>query len=313
MKKIFSLFCFLVIFLLISCDLGSTKDPFDNPSEDFIIECLEKVPNIIEIECVTEDNDPNGNLNKAGGYTACVYFSIDLIEQTEVDGNTVVDKGTDCGGCVEVYSNEEDANKRNDYLANFDGGIFASGSHTVVGTCVIRTSDLLTATQQKTLESNIIYSIKGENDSIVSIEKNSTTNINFNNLITLPDIIPAGGLYDKDCYGYYDFYDANGNPISEVIVYKIDYECKYYETNEYVVIEFDLYCDPTYFNDRTKLTEISFQIIVYDTLGVKIAGEVVSAYGNWNENIRITKELRLDVDDVLKGVKIGLSSYSRNY
>ena len=37
----------------------------------------------------------------------------------------------------------------NDYLAAFDGGIFASGSHTVVGTVLVRTSNELTASQQK--------------------------------------------------------------------------------------------------------------------------------------------------------------------
>lgn len=105
-------------------------------------------------------NDPNGNLSKAGGYTACVYFSSDLVNQDEVYGDTVIDKGTDGGGAVEVYSSVEDANTRNDYLASFDGaGFLASGSHSVVGTVVIRTSDNLTATQQKEMEANIYNSL----------------------------------------------------------------------------------------------------------------------------------------------------------
>lgn len=54
------------------------------------------------------------------------------------------------------YPNASDAEKRNDYLASFDGSIFASGSHTVVGTVLVRTSDELTASQQKALEANII-------------------------------------------------------------------------------------------------------------------------------------------------------------
>ena len=58
-----------------------------------------------------------------------------------------------------VYSNVEDANSRNEYLAAFDGGFFASGSHTVIGTVVVRTSDELTASQQKTLEANIIAAL----------------------------------------------------------------------------------------------------------------------------------------------------------
>ena len=128
------------------------------PTEAYIIECLKKVPNVIDISAVTEDNDPNGHLNKAGGYTAQVYFSSDLINQDEIGGITVIDKGTDCGkqNCSLVYSTVKDANSRNDYLASFDGGIFASGSHIVVGTVLVRTSDKLTASQQKEIEANII-------------------------------------------------------------------------------------------------------------------------------------------------------------
>ena len=68
-------------------------------------------------------------------------------------------KGTDAGGSIEVYANVEDATTRNEYLASFDGGIFASGSHTVVGTVLVRTSDELTASQQQTLEANIIAAL----------------------------------------------------------------------------------------------------------------------------------------------------------
>ena len=128
----------------------------DAPSEGYIIQCLSKIPNIVDISAVTEDNDPNGKLNKAGGYTAQVYFSSDLVNQGSVLGSTVIEKGTDGGGSIEVYANVQDAEKRNDYLASFDGTLFASGSHTVVGTVLVRTSDELTASQQKEMEANII-------------------------------------------------------------------------------------------------------------------------------------------------------------
>ena len=38
-----------------------------------------------------------------------------------VAGADLVAKGTDAGGCVEVYKTAEDAKKRNDYLSAFDG------------------------------------------------------------------------------------------------------------------------------------------------------------------------------------------------
>ena len=50
----------------------------------------------------------------------------------------------------------EDAEKRRDYLATYDGTIYANGTHTVIGTVLVRTSNKLTATQQKELEQKII-------------------------------------------------------------------------------------------------------------------------------------------------------------
>lgn len=109
----------------------------NNPAESYVIKCLEKVEHVIGISAVTEDNDPNGHLGKAGGYTATVYFTCDWVNQANVIGNTIIDKGTDGGGAIEVYANVEDAESRDSYLAGFDGGVLASGSHTVVGTCVV--------------------------------------------------------------------------------------------------------------------------------------------------------------------------------
>lgn len=127
-----------------------------NPNEGFIIQRLKGIPNISGYQAVTEDHDPNGNLNKQGGYTSTVYFSTPLIDQSSVYGNDIVDKGTECGGAIEVYASEEDAEKRDSYLASFDGaGMLNSGSHKVLGTIVIRTSTKLTATQQNEFTNNI--------------------------------------------------------------------------------------------------------------------------------------------------------------
>ena len=127
-----------------------------NPNEDFVIQRLKGIPNISGYQAVTEDHDPNGNLNKQGGYTSTVYFSTPLIDQSSVYGNDIVDKGTECGGAIEVYASEEDAEKRDSYLASFDGaGMLNSGSHKVLGTIVIRTSTKLTATQQNEVTNNI--------------------------------------------------------------------------------------------------------------------------------------------------------------
>ncbi|WP_211751793.1 EbhA [Paenibacillus dakarensis] len=134
------------------------------PTEAYVIQRLKKVKNVADISAVTEENDPNGQLHKPGGYTSQVYFSSNLVNQSEVYGTTIIDKGTDAGGSIEVYATAEEANKRKDYLASFDGGLFASGSHTVVGTVLVRTSNELTASQQKKLEADIIAALTSIED-----------------------------------------------------------------------------------------------------------------------------------------------------
>lgn len=136
-----------------------------NPSEDFIIQRLKTIDEVSDARAVTEDNDPNGKLNKTGGYTATVYFSSKNINQSNVFGDNLIDKGTNAGGAIEVYANEDDAIKRADYLSAFDGSVFSSGTHRIIGTVLIRTSDELTATKQKALEEKIINAfIKLENE-----------------------------------------------------------------------------------------------------------------------------------------------------
>lgn len=136
--------------------IGDSPEAAVSPSESYIIESLNQSEFILEIEAATESNDPNGKLNTDGGYTTCVFFSSTLIDQSDFSEESVVAKGTSCGGCIEVYSNEEDATARNEYLAQFDGGILDSGSHTVIGTIVIRTSEKLTKEQQTELTQNLI-------------------------------------------------------------------------------------------------------------------------------------------------------------
>lgn len=132
-----------------------------NPSEEFVMQRILTVDDIADARAVTEDQDPNGNLHKAGGYTSTIYFESKTVNQSDVYvsgeyADVLIDKGTDAGGAIEVYENVEDAEKRRDYLATYDGTIFANGTHTVIGTVLVRTSNELTATQQKELEQKVI-------------------------------------------------------------------------------------------------------------------------------------------------------------
>ena len=213
-KLLYILFCIVVCFGLTSCKSKEEK-LVDNPSKEYVIQCLQKVPLITEIEAVSEDNDPNGQLNKPGGYTSTVYFAYSLVNQEDVYGNDLIDKGTDAGGSVEVYANKKDANKRNSYLASFVGSVLSSGSHTVVGTCIVRTSDELTASQQKTLESNIIFALQGQDGSIVTpkFPESNSNNDNSNIAPTPPE------NNSENEYNFYGTFFMDGYSNSHITIF----------------------------------------------------------------------------------------------
>ena len=122
-----------------------------NPSQTEVINKLKKVEGVTECKAVTKDNDPNKALGENGGYTSCVYFSIDGIDQELIDGDDIIAKGTDAGGCIEVYANKEDAQNRCEYLSSFDDTFVCSGSYAIIGTMVVRTSYQFTDEQQYSL------------------------------------------------------------------------------------------------------------------------------------------------------------------
>ena len=143
-------------------ETDSSNEPSEKimaPSDEYVLERLRLVDTITEAEAVTEDHDPNGNLGKQGGYIGCVYFRDSQVDWSKLyieDGkDNVIDVGTQGGGCLEIYANTKDAEKRDAYLAGFDGTAFSSGSHLIVGTVLIRTSNELKASQQKALTEKI--------------------------------------------------------------------------------------------------------------------------------------------------------------
>ena len=138
------------------------------PSKPDYANALEELRNALQsyqtIEAVTEDHDPNGQLNKQGGYIGCIYFRDNQIDSDslylEGGEEDVIEIGTVGGGAIEIFQTPEEAEARNQYLAGFDGaGFLSSGSHQVEGTLVVRTSDDLTATQQKELTEKIVAAL----------------------------------------------------------------------------------------------------------------------------------------------------------
>lgn len=130
-------------------------DNITNPSADWVEEKLRNIEQVKKVEAVSEDNDPNQMLGKEGGYSSCVYFTISDIDSDSVEGDTVVEKGTDAGGSIEVYSTVDDAEARCDYLSGFDNTLLYSGSYAIVGTMVIRTSYRLEGENQLELTNEI--------------------------------------------------------------------------------------------------------------------------------------------------------------
>lgn len=134
------------------------------PSDDFVIERLKYIGTITDIAPVTEDHDPNGQLGKQGGYIGCIYFADSQVDRSQIysEGDNVIDIGTEGGGAIEIYKTAAEAATRESYLASFDGTIFSTGSHCIIGTCVVRTSARLTASQQNSLTEEIIHVLTAE-------------------------------------------------------------------------------------------------------------------------------------------------------
>ena len=209
-----------------------TNINIEPPTQESIINELNKIPNVVAIEAATEYNDPNGQLNKDGGYIAHIYFSVDVIKQDDVYGITLVEKGTEAGGSIEIYRNQQDAEKRNTYLTTLDGTILSSGSHKVVGTCVVRTSDILTASLQNILENNLEKMLTGKTDYVnmdtylIQIAKTIAQNENLSEFETVSKLIGYGYPQKKS----EDIAKSCGVNFNETAKYLIEGYADYYAT-----------------------------------------------------------------------------------
>ena len=142
------------------------------PTDDFVMERLALVPTITDMAPVTEDHDPNGQLGKQGGYIGCIYFSDSRVDRNQIyiTEDNVIDIGTEGGGAIEIFNTVNEATNRENYLATFDGTAYSSGSHHIVGTCLVRTSVHLTASQQNDLTDKITQVLTTEDVSNLQFE-----------------------------------------------------------------------------------------------------------------------------------------------
>lgn len=134
-------------------------DQITSPTEEWTIERLSQIKNVAETKAVTSNNDPNGLLNKDGGYSSCIYFNVNSDNIKKVTGDDIINEGVDCGGAVEIYPTLQSALNRCDYLSQFDGTLLYSGSYAIIGTCVIRTSYKLNDQEQVDLTNDIVKAL----------------------------------------------------------------------------------------------------------------------------------------------------------
>lgn len=127
------------------------------PKEKILVERAKTVRSVTAVEAATEKTDANTLMNKKGGYYAYVAMKSSMIDDSYDEGESPVEAGTEGGAVIEAFHTVKDAEARDTYLSGFDGaGMLSPGSHRVVGTLVIRTSDELSASDQKKLENRIV-------------------------------------------------------------------------------------------------------------------------------------------------------------
>ena len=131
------------------------------PDSAEICSLIKGIEHVKDVDRVSEGKDPDAVLGTEGGYIGCVYFSLDMVDQSIVPGNDVIEKGTDAGGSIEIYATAKDAENRCDYLSQFDDTILYTGSYAAVGTMVIRTSYLLDFDDQVSMTNEITKAITG--------------------------------------------------------------------------------------------------------------------------------------------------------
>lgn len=126
-----------------------SEEAFYNPSQAYIEEILNKIPGVLEIETATSSTDVNDLLGDE--CSSVVFFTYEKVDQTSFkdDKTTPTAKGTDGGGCIEVFFKIEDAKSRMTRLEMMK--LLAGGSYRY-GTVIIRTSSKLSLFEQNELE-----------------------------------------------------------------------------------------------------------------------------------------------------------------
>lgn len=146
----------------------------DNPTEEYLLSRLKTVNGIFNITAYTEETDPDKHLNKAKWYYSKIAFQHEDVKDSAIEyGFSIEEVGNPAGGCVEAFKTVEDAERRNQEMQSYEGTVKSPGTHKVIGTVLVRTSEDLTTTKQKELEQAIIDALTYIEDA--NDEKESTS------------------------------------------------------------------------------------------------------------------------------------------
>lgn len=126
------------------------------PNEEYIISCLERVPGLTKIRAGTEKTVGWSDYDKNGSFYSCVFFNHEDVDLSLRETEPIVDIYLDRGGQIEAYSSVKAAKTKFDTLQSYQGTPIGMGYNVLVGTVIVRVSDLLDEATQKELSQRII-------------------------------------------------------------------------------------------------------------------------------------------------------------
>lgn len=251
MKRILMIILFALV-LLTGCEseenMGvinseSKKEELDieiNLSAEDVVERISFIPTISDI-VVVDAKDHSGLTETLDECTVLVYFSSTLVDQSDFSDKSTEDKGTACGGSIEIFESEKSAQERDEYLGGTFISMMSPGTHAVSGKIVVRISKEMTEEQQQefeelvfavltTTDANELLEIKkfvfsgyAQEDEVElnAEEENKDEEENIENTIKMPE--SAYLLEDMNCEDVINILkEAGFNNIKTKAIYNLD-------------------------------------------------------------------------------------------
>lgn len=169
MKKLSLLLLLMLCFGLTACSSSDSqsKEALDSMdkitlSEEDITTRVSIIPTVLDIETTTPEV-MFGETDNFDGCNILMYFSSSLVDQSTFTEEGTAEKGTACGGSIEIYETEDNAKARDEYLDKPLLSTISPGTHAVHKNIIVRISKKMTDKQQKEFE-EILFTVLTTND-----------------------------------------------------------------------------------------------------------------------------------------------------